>query len=141
MVASQDIQVHVQHIACRMLSSNSSTIKAVTDSNKSEFAELELSVFIVHCRHNFLDMLLSHLLLLCCLLGLGSAWNQPSTCYVRQSSCSSGADKLDKIQETLASIQQTIATSFNGLIGELALWFKYYSYSTTKALTKLSSSC
>ena len=68
------------------------------------------------------------LLLLCCLLGLGSAWNQPSTCYVRQSSSSSGAEKLDEIQETLASNQQTIATSFDGfqqtiniLVGEWKL--------------------
>ena len=58
------------------------------------------------------NMLLSHLLLLCCLLGLGSAWNQPSACYPRQSSCSSGAEKLDEIQGTLAALQQTLATSF-----------------------------
>ena len=57
-------------------------------------------------------MFLCHLLLLCCLLGLGSAWNQPSTCYARQSSCSIGAEKLDEIQGTLAAIQQTLATSF-----------------------------
>ena len=65
----------------------------------------------------------SCVLLLCCLLGLGSAWNQPSTCYVQQSSCSSGIEKLDEIKETLAVIQQTLATSFNGLQQTIATSF------------------
>ena len=52
------------------------------------------------------------MLMLSCLLGLGSAWNQPSTCYVQQTSCSNGDKKLG---ESLAAIQQTLAISFSGL--------------------------
>ena len=74
-------------------------------------------------------MPLSGLLVLCYLLGLGSAWNQPSTCYVRQSSCSSGDNEtLVAIQQTLSlmatsqqTIQQTLsvmATSLNRLVGK-----------------------
>ena len=65
----------------------------------------------------------SHLLLLYCLFGLGSTWNKPSTCYVQQSSCSSGIEKLDEIKETLAVIQQTLAVSFNGLQQTIATSF------------------
>ena len=62
-------------------------------------------------------MLFSKLLLLCCLLGLGSAWNQPSACYVRQSSCSG----VNELQETLVAIHETLssmATSLNRLVGK-----------------------
>ena len=60
-------------------------------------------------------MIDSHLLLLCCLLGVGLAWNQPSTCHVRQSSCSSGAETEWSVQEALHGIQQTLDTSFKEL--------------------------
>ncbi len=46
----------------------------------------------------------SLLLIFCCLLGLGSAWNQPSTCYVRSSS---GTEtELTKIRESLEYLSE-----------------------------------
>ena len=56
-------------------------------------------------------MILCQLLLLC-LLGLGSAVDQPSSRFVRQSSCSNEAAKLDEIQGTLVDIKKAITDSY-----------------------------
>ncbi|XP_064402773.1 uncharacterized protein LOC135348482 [Halichondria panicea] len=45
----------------------------------------------------------SVLLIFCCLLGLGSAWNQPSTCYIRSQCSSETETQLTKISESLLS--------------------------------------
>ncbi|XP_064388214.1 uncharacterized protein LOC135336382 [Halichondria panicea] len=59
------------------------------------------------------------LLMICSLLGLGSAWNQPSTCYVRQSSCSGDSEVKEdtrRIRETLESSLTSISASLEQLV-------------------------
>ena len=75
----------------------------------------------------------SVLLIFCCLLGLGSAWNQPSTCYVR-SQCSSGTEtQLTKISESLEylselkHIREALETIADRLLG------KYVTILTVKS--------
>ncbi|XP_064399938.1 mucin-3A-like isoform X2 [Halichondria panicea] len=58
------------------------------------------------------------LLMIFSLLGLGSAWNQPSTCYVRQSICSSDSE-IRGIRETLVSIQETLKSSLTSISASL----------------------
>ncbi len=58
------------------------------------------------------------LLMICSILGLGSAWNQPSTCYVRQSSCSGDSEvkeDIRRIRETLESSLVSISASLEQL--------------------------
>ena len=66
----------------------------------------------------------SVLLIFCCLLGLGSAWNQPSTCYFNRSQSSSGIEaELTKIRESLEylseleHIREALETIANRLLG------------------------
>ncbi|XP_064403100.1 uncharacterized protein LOC135348730 [Halichondria panicea] len=60
----------------------------------------------------------SVLIIFCCLLGLGSAWNQPSTCYVR-SQCSSGTEThLTKISESLEHIREALETIADRLLDD-----------------------
>ena len=53
-------------------------------------------------------------IILSCLVGFGYAWNLPNSCFVKQSSCSSGVEELRNIQETLSGM----ANSLNRLVGE-----------------------
>ncbi len=49
------------------------------------------------------------LLMICSLLGLGSAWNQPNTCYVRQTICSTNyKEAIEQLTETLDGHSQQI---------------------------------
>lgn len=61
---------------------------------------------IIHISTEEISMLsLALLLVFCPLLDLGSAWNQPSTCLVRESGDSGGLEReLREIKETLQDI-------------------------------------
>ena len=68
--------------------------------------------------------------LICSCSAVSSVWTQRGTSpapamsdNTPQSSCSSGIEKLEEIKETLAVIQQTLATSFNGLQQTIATSF------------------
>ena len=65
-------------------------------------------------------MYLSRLLLLCCVLGLGSARNKPGHCNVRKADCGEAEKlQLDMIQDTLSAIQQTLADSLTEIATSL----------------------
>ena len=73
----------------------------------------------------------SVLLIFCCLLGLGSAWNQPSTCYIRSQCSSETETQLTKISESLLSelkhIREALETIADKLLG------KYVTILTVKS--------